>query len=116
MACDFPKVPNSAQPFGAAVRRLCSGNDEKEIQRLGLKLGLSQNMSIENASYLWRSFLPLLEQERIGFAWDGLLQTALGWDHPNVDIRQRIRRRLLEDFYSRGSNLAQLDTSSPDVP
>lgn len=98
LACDHADLPNVAgQSFGRALAITAYRTGSEQY---ATKLAICQQLDLERAAQVWRSMCPTLEDQRIGFAWVGLLKIALAWDHPNTHRRRENRRRLLEDFYT----------------
>lgn len=114
MACDFPSIAdNPNQSFFTAVRSLC--HTDNETESVGRRLAAAYAMPAEQALYVWRSFAARLEHDHIAFSWARLLSTALAWEHPDPDIRDRVRRRTLEDFHTRRQPTPQTPDTSADT-
>lgn len=65
----------------------------------GSRLLTSQRQTLRNAHRLFNGVLAMIDEAGYGIDWVQLSTTYHLWDHPNLDVRRRARRRLLHDYF-----------------
>jgi CRISPR type I-E-associated protein CasB/Cse2 len=92
-----------AQGGGVSLGRLANTLVSRGViteTTVGTRLLAMQSMSLPNAHRLISGLLHAADGERITLDWGSAWDTYRWWDQPDRRSRLRIRRSLLEHFYS----------------
>lgn len=96
----FDRIPDGDTPFGHVVGQLTRQGLFSADTVDGL-LAAAETMPLARAHHVFTTFLRAANSRRVAVDWEALFTSYYRlWDHPDVNVRRRVRRRLAETYYA----------------
>ncbi|TIC82197.1 type I-E CRISPR-associated protein Cse2/CasB [Nocardioides sp. GY 10113] len=104
LAGTFARVEHDETvPLGAMIRKTCS--TPEDVTRMERRLTVAQNQTLSGFLTTLRYVFGKATDAGCAVNYVDLYWTVLNWEHPDLDRRNRVRRRLFETFF-RADNAA----------